>query len=182
MHDPLLALALAARDGDRRALDDLVRATQADAWRFCAHLVDTASADDLVQDTYLRMMSALPRFQAGSTVLTWLLAIARHACHDELRRRIRRRGHETGTEIAPRVASDPSGHIAMTVLIAALDADRREAFVLTQVFGMSYDEAATVCECAVGTIRSHVARARSDLIAMTNEPGQLPAGESRKNA
>lgn len=182
MHDPLLPLALAARDGDAKALDDLVRATQADTWRFCAHLVDTASADDLVQDTYLRMMRALPRFRGASTVLTWLLSIARHACHDELRRRIRRRGHETGTESSTRVASDPAGHIAMTVLIAALDPDRREAFVLTQVFGMSYEEAATVCECAVGTIRSRVARARSELIAMSNEPGQRSTGASRKNA
>jgi RNA polymerase sigma-70 factor (ECF subfamily) len=49
--------------------------------------------------------------------------------------------------------------------VAALPPERREAFVLTQVVGLSYDEAATVCTCPVGTIRSRVARARSDLIA-----------------
>ncbi|MGH9034928.1 MAG: sigma factor-like helix-turn-helix DNA-binding protein, partial [Acidimicrobiia bacterium] len=54
-------------------------------------------------------------------------------------------------------------------LLAGLDPDRRQAFVLTQVLGLSYGETAAVCDCPVGTIRSRVARARADLIARLNE-------------
>jgi RNA polymerase sigma-70 factor (ECF subfamily) len=56
-------------------------------------------------------------------------------------------------------------HLALLDLLATLSPDRREAFVATQVLGLSYAEAAEVCGCPVGTIRSRVARARNDLIA-----------------
>ena len=55
----------------------------------------------------------------------------------------------------------------MSELLAALDPDRRAAFVLTQMLGCSYAETAAICGCPVGTIRSRVARAREDLDAMT---------------
>ena len=60
------------------------------------------------------------------------------------------------------------------LLLAALDPERRAAFVLTQMIGCSYAEAAAVCGCPVGTIRSRVARAREDLDAMTADPGTRP--------
>ncbi len=63
--------------------------------------------------------------------------------------------------------ADGSGfdrQVALEQLIAALPADRREAFVVTQVLGLSYAEAAEVCGCPVGTIRSRVFRAREDLV------------------
>ena len=84
-------LALRAAGGDRVALSDLVRGTQADVWRLCAHLVDRQSADDLTQDVYARAITALPRFRGDSPVRLWLLGIARHVCVDEVRRRTRRR-------------------------------------------------------------------------------------------
>jgi RNA polymerase sigma-70 factor (ECF subfamily) len=59
-------------------------------------------------------------------------------------------------------------------LMAALDPDRRAAFVLTQMLGCSYAEAAAICDCPVGTIRSRVARAREDLDAMLREPSERP--------
>jgi RNA polymerase sigma-70 factor (ECF subfamily) len=65
---------------------------------------------------------------------------------------------------------DPSGEVALYDLLAGLDPDRRAAFVLTQVLGHSYAEAATICGCEVGTIRSRVSRARGDLI----EADRLP--------
>ena len=89
--DRLDELALRAAAGDRVALSDLVRATQADVWRLCAHLVDRQSADDLTQDVYARAITALPRFRGDSPVRLWLLGIARHVCVDEVRRRSRRR-------------------------------------------------------------------------------------------
>jgi RNA polymerase sigma-70 factor, ECF subfamily len=63
--------------------------------------------------------------------------------------------------------------VLLQQLIAALDPERRTAFVLTQVLDLSYAEAAQVCDCPVGTIRSRVARAREDLIAaMQERPGE----------
>jgi RNA polymerase sigma-70 factor (ECF subfamily) len=60
--------------------------------------------------------------------------------------------------------SDRAGGHALDELITRLGDDRREAFVLTQVIGCSYEEAAEICGVPVGTIRSRVARARGDLI------------------
>lgn len=164
--DELTDLAFRARAGDRAALGGLVRGTQADVWRLCAHLVDVEAADDLTQECFERALRALPRYEGRATVRVWLLAIARRTCMDELRRRTRRRGlvaravaHRRDGDVAP----DPAGAVALDALLADLDDDRRQAFVLTQVLGMPYAEAAAVCDCPVGTIRSRVARAREQL-------------------
>jgi len=162
--DALNAWACAAARGDAVAFADLVRATQADVWRTCAALVDTQSADDLVQETYIKAHRALPRFAGESSVRTWLIAIARHVCVDEIRSRSRQRRLLTSQPSRPS-SVEPTPGIELGLLVSALPADRREAFVLTQVIGLSYDEAAAVCKCPVGTIRSRVARARADLIA-----------------
>ena len=68
------------------------------------------------------------------------------------------------------VAPDHAESVALAGLLAALDDERREAFVLTQLVGLSYAEAAEVCGCPVGTIRSRVARARSDLVSAFGSP------------
>lgn len=155
-------IARAAARGDAVAFADLVRATQADVWRACAALVDRDSAEDLAQDTYLRAHRSLPRFDGRSSVRTWLLSIARHVCLDEIRRRTRRR-RPMGPPSRD-VVADHAGEVELELMLAALDPDRREAFVLTQLIGLSYLDAAEVCGCPVGTIRSRVARARSDLV------------------
>jgi RNA polymerase sigma-70 factor (ECF subfamily) len=162
--DDVTRLALAARQGDRVAFAGFVRHTQGDVWRLCAHLVDAGSADDLTQETYLRAVTAIERFRGDSTARTWLLTIARRVCADTIRRRTRRRrallrrGPDTEA-IAP-----PAGAVELQEVMAGLDPDRRTAFTLTQVLGLSYEEAATVMDCPVGTIRSRVARARADLV------------------
>jgi RNA polymerase sigma-70 factor (ECF subfamily) len=142
--DEVTRLALAARDGDRVAFAAFVARSQADVWRLCAHLVDRDSADDLTQDTYLRAASSLIRFRGDASARTWLLAIARAACADELRRRVRRRALRSRITSQPTstVTPSPSGGVELDLLLAALDPDRRTAFVLTQTLGLSYDEAA----------------------------------------
>lgn len=159
--DEITTVALRARRGDASAAAELVRATQADVWRLCAHLGSRELADDLTQDTYARAFASLHRFLGRSSARTWLLSIARRACADHVReaQRLRRLPRE-----AERVTSDPADSVATRALVAALEPQRREAFVLTQVLGLSYAEAADVCSCPVGTIRSRVARARDDLI------------------
>jgi RNA polymerase sigma-70 factor (ECF subfamily) len=173
--DELERIAADAAGGDPLAAAALVRATQSDVWRLCAALGDRDSADDLTQETYLRAFGSLHRFQNRSTVRTWLLAIARRVCADAIRSRRRRRltlvrddadleslAHAAGADGVAEGA-------AVADLLARLDADRREAFVLTQLIGLPYAEAAEVAGCPVGTIRSRVARARADLVASLDE-------------
>jgi RNA polymerase sigma-70 factor, ECF subfamily len=161
--DELTRLLLEAADGDRLALSSFVRRTQADVWRFCAHLVDPQAADDLTQEVYLRAMRTIPRFRGDASARTWLLAVARNVAADEIRRRQRRRRlpePEAGD------VPDESGLVALRELVDSLDDDRREAFVLTQVLGWSYADAAAACDVPVGTIRSRVSRAREQLVAL----------------
>jgi RNA polymerase sigma-70 factor (ECF subfamily) len=157
-------LALAAASGDPGALAAFVRATQSDVWRVCAHLGDPARADDLTQETYLRAIPALASFRAHGSARTWLLAIARRTSADALRDT--RRRQLLHARLRP--AADqpgPAEPVALRDAVEHLDADRRAAFVLTQMLGLSYAEAAEVCGCPVGTIRSRLARARADLVA-----------------
>ena len=168
--DDVTALAIAARDGDRVALSAFVRATQPEVWRLCAALASKGDADDLTQDTYVRAFRALPSFRGDSSARTWLLAIARHAALDGIRisQRLRRLSAAVGGA-ARTVEPDPAGLVGARALVRSLDPERRTAFVLTQVLGLSYAEAAEVCGCPVGTIRSRVARARADLIGDARE-------------
>lgn len=169
--DALTRLAIAARDGDREATEAFVRAAQTPVWRFCAAVDSAEHADDLTQDTLLRALGAVQRFEGRSSARTWLLGIARRTVADDIRRRVRRR------RLVDRLADDHaarSGHVVDDVessdrslldLVATLGPDRRDAFVLTQILGLDYAEAAEVCRCPVGTIRSRVSRARQDLAA-----------------
>ncbi|RKR90530.1 RNA polymerase sigma-70 factor (ECF subfamily) [Micromonospora pisi] len=159
--------ALRAQGGDPVAQAAFVRATQAEVWRFTAALIDRDSADDLVQETYLRAFRALPAFEGRSSARTWLLGIARRACADHLRTVVRRRRLDERMAVAAHTDHpypDPAGQLGATDLLRRLPADRREAFVLTQVLGLSYAEAAAVEGVPVGTIRSRVARARAELV------------------
>jgi RNA polymerase sigma-70 factor, ECF subfamily len=177
--DELERLAADAVDGDPVAAAALVRATQSDVWRLCAALGDPQSADDLTQETYLRAFGALHRFEGRSTLRTWLLSIARRVCADAIRSRRRRRltlvreDADLEALAAPDGADRVGEGAVVTDLLAGLDPDRREAFVLTQLLGLPYAEAAEVAGCPVGTIRSRVARARADLVeALGDDTGQ----------
>jgi RNA polymerase sigma-70 factor (ECF subfamily) len=163
--DDLTRVLVAARDGDQLALVTAIRQSQADVWRFCAWLVDRDAADDLVQETYLRALRALPAYRAEASGRTWLLAIARRACADALRDRARRRRRLQRLPAPVVDRPDASRQVALELLVEGLDPDRREAFVLTQLIGCSYEEAAGACAVPIGTIRSRVARARADLAA-----------------
>ncbi len=174
--DELTRELLAAREGDRLAFAAVVRRAQADVWRYCAQLVGREEADDLTQETFVRVVRALPAFRGEATARTWLLAIARRACADAVRRnvRIRRRDAVAGSSAVDLVAPDASPHAIVDSLLAELDADQRAAFVLTQLLGLSYAEAAYVCGVPVGTIRSRVARARMALVDSVRRAGRDP--------
>ena len=170
--DSTTELALRARDGDAAAQAAFVRATQAEVWRFTAALVDPGAADDLTQETFLRAFRALSGFEGRSTVRTWLLGIARRTCADHLRTVVRRR--RLDARLAAQAATeapvpDPAHRLGAADLLARLGEERRTAFVLTQVLGLPYAEAAEIEDVPVGTIRSRVARARDELMEAVSQ-------------
>jgi RNA polymerase sigma-70 factor (ECF subfamily) len=166
--DPLQPYLAAALEGDDVALGHLVRATQPAVWRLCSVLGSPGTVDDLVQDTYLRALKALPTFRGDTLVQVWLLSIARRACADDVRRRqrARRLTDRLTRYVVPATVDMPD---RLDDLVDDLQADRREAFILTQMLGLSYEEAAQVMDCPIGTIRSRVARARADLAVVVAE-------------
>jgi RNA polymerase sigma-70 factor (ECF subfamily) len=169
--DQVTEWALAARGGEPVAVERFVSATYRDVWRFVAHVsADVHGADDLAQETYLRALTSLSRFAGRCSARQWLLAIARRVLVDRYRSAAAR----------PRIAvaedwqaaaerAQPGGlpgfeeGVALRELLDALNGERREAFVLTQLLGFGYADAAAVVGCPVGTVRSRVARARADL-------------------
>lgn len=154
-------------------MDAFVSATWRDVWRLCAHLGDLDRADDLAQETYLRVLRSLRSFRGESSVRPWLFSIVRRVVADDIAARQRRRREPVGDA---RDVPDHQGGVELAMLLEALDSDRRAAFVLTQLLGYPYAEAAQMCGCPVGTIRSRVARAREDLVGMLGEaPGRRRA-------
>lgn len=169
-HDPLHELAMAAREGDDRSIEQLVRLTQPAIWRLCSSLGSTGEVEDLVSETYMRALRSLGTYRGESSVRTWLLSIARNVCADQVRSRVRERRLLDRLQTQLRSTTAFVGSESHTVaLLENLHPDRREAFVLTQLLGLSYDETAVVLDVPVGTVRSRVARARMDLrTAVTN--------------
>jgi RNA polymerase sigma-70 factor (ECF subfamily) len=165
------AHAAAAR-GEASGLERLLQASYGDVWRLCAVLVDEQSAEDLAQETFLRVTRALRRYRGDASPRTWILSIARNVCMDELRGRHRRRRRERHLALTAREAvhaADPAGEVLTGELLAQLEPNRRAAFVLTQLLRLSYGEAGVVCGCPPGTIRSRVSRAREELIELIGE-------------
>jgi RNA polymerase sigma-70 factor (ECF subfamily) len=172
--DALTLAALRARAGDQAAATEFVRRSQADVWRLCAHLGSPRTADDLTQETYARAFGSLHRFAGRSTARSWLLSIARRVCADAIRSR---RPVVPVAELEPAGrGADPAETVSLRLLLDSLDAPFREAFVLTQILGLSYPEAADVAGCPVGTIRSRVARARDALVAGLGEGRRRRSG------
>ncbi|ARX87074.1 RNA polymerase sigma factor [Streptomyces alboflavus] len=149
-----------------------MRALHRDVLRYVAHLsADPQAADDLAQDTFLRALGSLHRFEGRSSARTWLLSIARRTVVDSLRhaaarpRLSDRDDWQAAAEQAqPRGLPGFDDGIALAELLDGIPPERREAFVLTQLLQQPYAEAAAAIGCPVGTVRSRVARARATLI------------------
>ena len=127
-------------------------------------------ADDLVQETLVKAWSNLSSFAEGTNLAAWLFTILRHSYYSEYRTR-RREVADSDGAIAARLATAPaqSGHMDFLEFRSALQklpADQREALILIGASGLSYEEAAGVCNCAVGTMKSRVNRARNRLVEL----------------
>jgi RNA polymerase sigma-70 factor (ECF subfamily) len=178
--EDLTLLATRAAAGDRAAEEAFVARTIDDVWRYCAHLVGPGHADDATQATFLRALRSIGTFRGESTAKTWLLGVARNTCLD-LRRSLARRARldeHVRSQPRPFDVALHAHHVPpeLDELLADLSPDRREAFVLTQVVGLPYEAAAQVIGVPIGTIRSRVARARADLLAMV-DAGEEPRAE-----
>jgi RNA polymerase sigma-70 factor, ECF subfamily len=124
-------------------------------------------ADDLVQETMLRALANIHSFQPGTNMSAWLFTILRNLFRSEYRKR-RREVEDTDGSFAEGLKSHPEqlGRVEFQEFRAALSqlpAEQREALILVGASGFSYEEAADICDCAVGTIKSRVNRARSRL-------------------
>ena len=185
--DRLTRLLLDAQGGDEAALRQFIAETQHDVSTLCRYLGDRDNADDLAQDTYARAIASLHRYRADGPAKHWLLTIARRTCADATRKRIRRRRLEQRVTGLARddISTPPSDGFRpeWTELLDQLDDDRRAAFVITQLNGLRYDEAADVLGVPIGTIRSRVSRAREQLIAAlaaTENPTETELDDRRR--
>jgi RNA polymerase sigma-70 factor (ECF subfamily) len=163
VHEPEPATVRAAASGDGRALEELVRAYQAPVWRFLRHqLGDAAAAEDVAQETFVRMYQRLPGFRHQSKFSTWLFQIARNAGVDALRSRTRRLRLVEAAPMGPG-ASDPAARAELQSAVDSLTPVLREALLTVEVLGLSYREAAAVLGCPEGTAKSRVFTARQQL-------------------
>ena len=124
-------------------------------------------ASDLVQETLLKAWSHLDSFQQGTNLRAWLFTILRNSYFSELRK-LRREVEDADGEKAASLSVAPAqqGHLDLQDVRRALELlppDQREALVLVGAAGMSYEEAAEIAHCAVGTVKSRVNRARTKL-------------------
>jgi RNA polymerase sigma-70 factor, ECF subfamily len=158
--DELSGLLAAARAGQAEAFDALVAATRPELSRFCRFLVGPDDAEDALQEGYLALWRALPTFRGECSARSWLFLIVRRSAQRLSERRGRLSAPTPTRSTAP---VTPGEQLELVELLGTLDAERRSAFVLTQLIGFSYAEAAAIAECPVGTIRSRVARAREEL-------------------
>lgn len=153
----------------KNALGELVPYLRAFARSLCSN---AAEADDLTQETLLKSWKARMSFEAGTNLKGWTFRILRNHFYSEQRRAWRKNevcDEDAGVSTA-REASQNSA-IALAEVYEALDtlpADQREALILVGAGGFSYEEAAEVCACAVGTIKSRVSRARATLLETVN--------------
>lgn len=143
----------------------LIPALRAFAWSL-SH--NSADADDLVQDTLIKAWTHRAKFEPGTNLRAWLFTILRNTYYTAVVRRRREVADEDGKHAAT-LSSAPTQdwNVAIHALQAALQElphEHREALILVGAAGLTYEEAAEICGCALGTIKSRVNRARARLL------------------
>jgi RNA polymerase sigma-70 factor (ECF subfamily) len=182
MHAPCITwdeprLVTRARSGDHRALGCLLEKYRRRVTRHVRRLVrEPGDADDVVQETFIRAWRGLPAFRGDSTFYSWLYRIATNVALGYLGRAARRR---QGIEAqAPQEEPDPeqiliarqTGQAAERAL-AVLQPEQARALALYEEEGKSYREIARTLGVPIGTVRTHIFRARRSLAAALERPG-----------
>jgi RNA polymerase sigma-70 factor (ECF subfamily) len=166
VHETDPALIRAAAAGDLTAFEQIVRAHQQEVWRFLRRLLgDDGAAEDVTQETFLRVYQRLPGFAFRAKFSTWVFQVARNAGIDELRARERRSRLAGALPPSPGATSGAAeATVELDAALATLAVDLREALLLIEVLGLHYAEAATVLSVPVGTVKSRVFAARARLV------------------
>jgi RNA polymerase sigma-70 factor (ECF subfamily) len=157
-------------DSLRDAFVAAIRHLRAFAFSLCR---DAQLADDLVQETLVKAWQKRGSFEEGTNLKAWLFTILRNNYFSELRKKKHLLAEVNGDSIE-RLSEPPaqSGHLDLQDFAAALgqlESGQRKALILVGAEGFSYEEAAKICGCAVGTIKSRVFRARHRLVALLQE-------------
>ncbi len=160
-----------ANDSWRDDLIALIPSLRAFAWSLSRNPAD---ADDLVQDTLIKAWTNRDKFQQGTNLRAWLFTILRNTWYTALSKR-RREVQDSDGEHAASLTAEPVQDLNMELqaLQAALNTlppEHREALVMVGAAGLSYEEAAEISGCALGTIKSRVNRARTRLARMLDLP------------
>jgi RNA polymerase sigma-70 factor (ECF subfamily) len=137
-------------------------------------------ADDLVQDTIMKAWAKQESFELGTNIKAWLFTILRNEFYSQMRKRGREVQDSDGL-FTERMSVHPEqfGHMDMADFkkaLARLPDDQREAVILIGASGFSYEEAARICDCAVGTMKSRVSRARTRLQDLLQVEGESDYG------
>jgi RNA polymerase sigma-70 factor, ECF subfamily len=143
-------------------------------------------ADDLVQDTMMKAWAKQDSFQMGTNIKAWLFTILRNEFYSQMRKRGREVQDSDGL-FSERFSVHPEqyGRLDLEDFRKALDKlpdDQREAIVLVGAAGFAYEEAAEICGCAVGTIKSRVSRARTRLQELLGVSGEGDYGPDAGDA
>jgi len=124
-------------------------------------------AEDLVQETWIRVHRARPTYRPGEPVLPWIFAIARHTGLDYYRKTRRVDARETQVEVMPEtaapVAEEDQGNVEMEAMLAELPASQREVLILLKISGMSIEEVARVTSSSAGSVKQKAHRAYEKL-------------------
>jgi RNA polymerase sigma-70 factor (ECF subfamily) len=155
----------------------LIPALRAFGWSLSRNASD---ADDLVQETLIKAWTHRDRFEAGTNLRAWLFTILRNTHYTTIARRRREVRDQDGKFAAAlSTASTQQWTVEVRALwdvMMTLPDDYREALMLVAAAGVSYEEAAEICGCAVGTIKSRVHRARARLVEILDGDPSLEAG------
>jgi RNA polymerase sigma-70 factor, ECF subfamily len=146
------------------------------AWSLCHN---SADADDLVQETLIKAWTHRERFEPGTNLRAWLFTILRNTYYTSVVRRRREVADEDGKHAA-RLSSPPTQDWSLAVhtlrvALAELPDEHREALILVGAAGLTYEETAEICQCALGTIKSRVNRARARLLRLMNADEAMDA-------
>jgi RNA polymerase sigma-70 factor, ECF subfamily len=166
-----------AQAGDLRAFESLVRAYQADVWRFAYHLTrNPTAAEDVAQEAFLRAYRGIGSYRGSSRFSSWLLRIVRNCAIDAYRKTRRETvssdpEDHTGRGDPPAVVEPPASEERARIndAIRRLPMSLREPFVVIEVMGFSYGEASTILGTRIGTIKSRMHRARAALMEELTE-------------
>lgn len=143
-------------------------------------------ADDLVQDAILKAWGAQDRFEMGTNIKAWVFTILRNEFYSQMRKKGREVQDGDGY-FTENLAVHPSQYGFMDLedfsrALSHLPQDQREALLLIGASGFSYEEAAKICECRIGTVKSRVSRARAHLQEVLGISGEGDYGPDAHSA